>query len=91
MVCQNLSLRCPADFQTLAFNYRSLLSPGTDFENVSLRVHVLKKLSYADISPLYKKAKQTKTRNRSLKQDFHYHENTWFSFLLPSKQQAQYV
>jgi len=57
MVYPNLSLRCPADFQILAFNYRSFLSPGIIFENVSLRVHVLRKLSYVDISSVKKQNK----------------------------------
>lgn len=62
MVHQHFSLRCPADFQILTFNYHSFLSPGINFENVSLLVHVLKQFSCVDTSLLYKKGKQTKTR-----------------------------
>lgn len=83
MVHQNFSLRCPADFQILTFNYHSFLSPGINFENVSLWVYVLKKLSCVDISLLYKKGKQTKTRIWYLKQDFCCHENACFSFSFP--------
>lgn len=62
MVYENLSLRCPADFQILTFNYQAFLFPGINLENASLTVNVLKKLSYIDISILYNKAKQIKTR-----------------------------
>lgn len=79
MVHQHFSLRCPADFQILTFNYHSFLSPRINFENVSHLVHVLKKISHVDISLLYK----TKTRIWYIKQDFYCPENTWFSFSFP--------
>lgn len=62
MAYENISLSCPADFQILTFNYQAFLSPGINLENASLRVNVLKKLFYIDISVLYNKAKQIKTR-----------------------------